>query len=77
MNFNQDDATFEPKRKTMNKIVPWVILGLVIIGLAGSFYWFEWRPVKVRRHCQEQNGGKKGENYKFNYEKCLNWWGLK
>ena len=42
--------------KENKKKVLLIILGLLL--LAGWFYWFEYRPVKIRSYCHSQVGGK-------------------
>lgn len=36
----------------MKKILLVTILSVVLLGLVGGwFYWFEWRPLEIRKDC--------------------------
>lgn len=60
---------------------------LIAALVGGWFYWFQWRPTKIRRDCAKQAAltvsgfGKattEGQNrYGLFYETCLNQKGLK
>lgn len=63
---------------------------LVISGIAGWFYWFQWRPAEIRKECAEVKEKYteeiKGRGYsitksvpaiELKYETCLNEKGLK
>ena len=34
-----------------SKYIPFVLIMLI---LAGLFYWFEWRPTQIRKECYKQ-----------------------
>lgn len=51
-----------------------VIVIVLILGLiAGVFYWFEYRPTKIRKDCSwiEFKTGEWREAYDNEYQKCL------
>lgn len=58
---------------------PFVISGVIILFIATvSFYWFEWRPLEIRKTCHEEalKGAGKAESglqelYEFGYKLCL------
>jgi len=29
------------------------LLAILFIFIAGAFYWYEWRPMQIRQHCNE------------------------
>ena len=35
-----------------NRQLRWII-GVILLALLGSFYWFQYRPAKIRQDCQE------------------------
>jgi hypothetical protein len=60
-----------------------LILGILLI-LGGVFYWYEYRPSKIRMECNEyaDKRSKDGnlndaERYVFRYNFCLSEKGLK
>lgn len=60
----------------------WVIITLILILVAGYFYWFQWRPSQIRKDCAEKyptNLGMKSDidKAKTNYDHCLHEKGLK
>jgi len=74
--------------KENKKIVLLILLGLLL--LVGWFYWFQWRPVKIKQYCHqhaEENARVFSQNkgtftevrsvYDRSYEKCLHEKGLK
>ncbi len=63
----------ENKRKTV-----YILLGLLL--LAGWFYWFQYRPVKTRSHCDWKARNKWGAVTKYydrEYKACLHEKGLR
>lgn len=53
-----------------------IIIGIAILG--GAFYWFEYRPSRIRVEC-EHFAGSKGGSYSMKedaYKFCLNSKGL-
>lgn len=36
----------------MKTILIAILAGLVMI--VGAFYWYEWRPIQIRKSCQEK-----------------------
>ena len=69
-----------------------IILLAIFILIGGAFYWYEWRPTKIRKNCTWKQaevdfryiggshyGVKKGEWYRLTndeYQKCLQEYGL-
>ena len=50
----------------------WIVMGVIILLLvAGAFWWFEWRPMQIKKNCFKITGGI--ENV---YEWCLRGKGL-
>lgn len=37
----------------MNKKTIVISLTLLVLILAGIFYWFEWRPSQIRKNCYD------------------------
>jgi len=57
-----------------------ILLLVFIVLVASSFYWFEYRPTKIRSYCDYQATGdsiKLDGGYQFYYDKCLHEKGLK
>ncbi len=58
---------------------PTVISGVIILFIvAFSFYWFEWRPLEIRKACHNEalKDARKAESglqelYEFGYKLCL------
>ncbi len=75
--------------KLLSNIVIIVLSLVVLIIVAGWFYWFQWRPSEIRKECQrvreEYIKEKRPTGFsiqdipalKFRYERCLNEKGLK
>lgn len=67
--------------KSLDKIT--VLTVLIIWLLAGAFYWFQLRPIKIRTVCDDagKTGAAKHNNaskaYDFYYAQCLHNSGLK
>ncbi len=64
----------------MNKRTFWLIIIILIIALgliAGWFFWFEWRPAKIRNKCTQQNRQYFEKDRELGYTDCVRWWGLK
>jgi preprotein translocase subunit YajC len=73
------------------KLRYWIV-GIIVVGLiAGSFYWFQWRPSKARQDCNSSaletqsyntvtivgvRTVKKGFDYNSVYIQCLREKGL-
>lgn len=61
----------------------YVILFFILIILIGAFYWYEWRPINIRKECfaktmenvNKNNGDREDVNY-F-YKKCFREYGEK
>ncbi len=34
-----------------NKSLPYLIIALLILFIAGSFYWFSYKPKQIREKC--------------------------
>jgi len=58
-----------------------ILLGTILIS--GWFYWFQYRPAKIRRECSRISKDKHGSTsargysrYKAGYEVCLHGKGL-
>jgi len=69
----------------------WFKIGLIailVISIAGAFYWFEWRPTQIRKECnikasqetsaaEEKLQGTEGISlYNFSYNLCIRMKGL-
>jgi len=62
-------------------------LGLVFLLFIGWFYWFQWRPTRIRSYCAKEvatmlSGSDRTitnfqKTYDLFYESCLNQKGLK
>lgn len=37
----------------MSKTLYWVIVFLIVVILGVSFYWFQWRPSKIKKECSK------------------------
>jgi len=55
-----------------------IILSIVFLAIvAFLFYWYEWRPAKIRAYCEwnvrwgDLSQGLTIDNYKLRYESCL------
>lgn len=47
----------QTRNKIMEKIKEYKgIIILILIVLAGAFYWYEWRPAQIREKCQAEFG---------------------
>ncbi len=64
----------------------WLIIVIVLILLAGYFYWFQWRPNQITKQCNKEAVEKAKEPEAFNqaikiydalYKSCLREKGLK
>ncbi len=59
-----------------------LIIVLVVLILAGLFYWYEWRPADIRSTCQKTYlkiggiGGWSNEDIQEAYEHCIHENGL-
>jgi len=56
----------------------WVLI--IALFVAGSFYWYEWRPSEIRKQCSERAfraTGSPKENYRWGFNVCINKNGLK
>jgi hypothetical protein len=60
-----------------------LILGILLIS-GGVFYWYEYRPSKIRTECNEYADKRSrdgslndAERYEFRYKFCLSQKGLK
>ena len=56
-----------------------VVLGLLLITSIFLFFWFEYRPVEIRKECYDFMENKKPQTvagYKLYYEVCLHKKGL-
>lgn len=73
----------EAKRETLVKIIAFWILLLI----AGWFYWYEWRPAKIRGRCLAQvqsslrvvsvsNDIERNRLIELEYKNCIRVWGL-
>jgi len=53
------------------------LLAILVISVAGAFYWYEWRPRGIKIHCTYSGVERVKENrgnvldYEFLYKKCL------
>ncbi len=47
----------------------WVIIIVLFVG--GIFYWYEWRPTQIRKHCYDISLPGVPENFDLNYQSCL------
>ena len=36
-------------KEKIKKILPILLIILIVLGIA--FYWYEWRPMQIRKHC--------------------------
>ena len=55
-----------------------IVIVLLILVIAGAFYWYEWRPSQAYKFCTKkqlesikQNKYQSIENLKFLYSICL------
>ncbi|OGH14565.1 MAG: hypothetical protein A3H50_01405 [Candidatus Levybacteria bacterium RIFCSPLOWO2_02_FULL_37_10] len=48
----------EGKAKKENKKVLIIIVVMVLALLTGLFYWFQWRPMQIRKECYKLSFGK-------------------
>ncbi|HBV58401.1 MAG TPA: hypothetical protein DEB73_04065 [Candidatus Magasanikbacteria bacterium] len=55
----------------------WLIVLVVILILGGLFYWYEWRPIKIRQECFKISQVSSQNITDINYKNCLRWSGLK
>lgn len=65
--------------KENKKKISLILLGFFL--LCGWFYWFQWRPAKIRSYCdwkaKSKSYWKVTKNYDANYNSCLHEKGLK
>lgn len=60
----------------------YVIL-IAIVILVGAFYWYEWRPSSIRKHCSRsvyeaiRETGADSSGYEKVYKICLSKYGIK
>ncbi len=66
------------------------LLVILIISIAGAFYWFEWKPNQIKKECYQQTIAKENypnrgqntytseerRNIELNYQDCLRQYGL-
>ncbi len=58
------------------------LLGLIVIAIAGYFYWNEIRPNKIRNKCAEEEYGNFGtlgfgnKQMDEDFERCLKRFGI-
>ncbi len=61
-----------------------VIIVVAVLGGALLFYWYEWRPLSIKKACEEvatkltAGFGSIGSSnsYEMEFERCLNRYGL-
>ena len=54
-----------------------IILILVILGLVGGwFYWYQWRPVQIRKECLEEVNKRIDEPGEISVKKAENVYGF-
>ncbi len=61
-------------RMRNNMKYAWFILILLVVGFL--FYWFELRPVNIKKNCVRQAGDVRYKFYGEEYQKCLHENGL-
>lgn len=57
----------------------WALIVIVLILLAGGFYWYEWRPMKMIKECNNKAVNEAKDKpaeavvnfYEFSYKLCL------
>lgn len=49
-----------------------ILIILIILGFV--FYWYEWRPIKIRKECAEKHIGNLNDIFYLN---CIRRGGLK
>lgn len=56
-----------------NKSRYWFVVFILIFILIGWFYWFEYRPMSIRRFCYKTTYGRLSEQIKSNLAGDKNW----
>lgn len=61
----------------MNKLKQyWPIILLVVVILGGLFYWYEWRPSRIRTTCYWQSRVSDIGVNEYKFDSCLKLKGL-
>ena len=68
---------------SINKKIIIIILILFVIILGGVFYWFELRPVQIRKNCYDsvitnpfKTEAEQRSDFNYMYQDCLKMKGL-